>query len=138
MKRTTVKLPDYLDARLRHEAERRGTTVSELTREAIEAHLGGRRGRRRLLAASAGASGRSEVRFLGDIAAGDLILEAVAASYWLRMAELVATYRHLPLGAVDASVVTAAERLTVSEVATLDRRDFTVVGSAIGRFELRP
>jgi hypothetical protein len=51
-----------MDARLRHEAQRRGTTVSELTREAIEAHLGaGRQGRRRLLAAGAGASGLSEI-----------------------------------------------------------------------------
>ncbi len=61
IKRTTVKLPDDLDARLRHEAQRRGTTVSELTREAIEAHLGGARTRRRLLAAAAGGSGRSDV-----------------------------------------------------------------------------
>jgi predicted DNA-binding protein len=56
MRRTTVKLPDELDARLRHEAARRGTTVSEITREAIESHLGG--GRRRLIAAKAGRSGR--------------------------------------------------------------------------------
>lgn len=61
MRRTTVKLPDELDARLRHEAERRGTTVSELTREAIEAHLGGTRARRRLLAAGAGASGHADI-----------------------------------------------------------------------------
>ena len=61
VQRTTVKLPDELDARLRHEAERRGTTVSELTREAIEAHLGGPRARRRLLAAGAGASGRHDI-----------------------------------------------------------------------------
>ena len=61
MKRTTVKLPDDLDARLRHEAHRRGTTVSQLTREAIEAHLGGRRTHRRLLAAGAGASSHAEV-----------------------------------------------------------------------------
>jgi len=60
MKRTTVKLPDELDARLRHEAARRGITISELTREAIEAHLGAR-GRRRLLAAKAGRSGRGDV-----------------------------------------------------------------------------
>lgn len=45
MKRTTIKLPDELDARLRHEAARRGMTVSELTREAIQRLLG-RRGRR--------------------------------------------------------------------------------------------
>lgn len=56
MKRTTVKLPDDLDAHLRHEAARRGLTVSELTREAIETHLGGKG--RRLLAAKAGRSGR--------------------------------------------------------------------------------
>jgi metal-responsive CopG/Arc/MetJ family transcriptional regulator len=61
MQRTTVKLPEDLDARLRHEAERRGITVSELTREAIETHLGGRRGRRRMLAAGAGASGCDDV-----------------------------------------------------------------------------
>jgi predicted transcriptional regulator len=61
MQRTTVKLPDDLDARLRHEARRRGTTVSELTREAIEAHLGPLAGRRKLLAAKAGASGRDDI-----------------------------------------------------------------------------
>lgn len=40
MKRTTIKLPDEVDARLRHEAERRGTTVSALSRDAIVAYLG--------------------------------------------------------------------------------------------------
>lgn len=39
MKRTTVKIPDELDARLRKEAELRGTTVSALVREAIERYL---------------------------------------------------------------------------------------------------
>jgi len=61
MQRTTVKLPDDLDARLRHEAQRRGVTVSALTREAIETLLDSPRGRRRLLAAGAGASGRSDI-----------------------------------------------------------------------------
>lgn len=63
MKRTTVKLTDELDARLRHEAERRGRTVSDLTREAIGAYLGGKEGRggRRLLAAGAGKSGHSDI-----------------------------------------------------------------------------
>jgi predicted transcriptional regulator len=61
MRRTTVKLPDDLDARLRHESERRGITIAELTREAIEAHLGRRPGRRRLLAAAAGRSGADDV-----------------------------------------------------------------------------
>jgi predicted transcriptional regulator len=60
MKRTTVKLPDDLDARLRHEAERRGTTIAEVTRTALEAHIGGGP-RRRLGAAAAGHSGRADI-----------------------------------------------------------------------------
>lgn len=59
MKRTTVMLSDQLDARLRHEAERRGITISELTREAIEAHLGASP-RRTFLSAGAGASGYTD------------------------------------------------------------------------------
>ena len=61
MQRTTVKLPDELDARLRYEAQRRGSTVSALTREAIENLLGAHHGKRRLLAAGAGASGRDDI-----------------------------------------------------------------------------
>jgi predicted nucleic acid-binding protein len=43
------------------------------------------------------------------------------------MAELVDTYLDLPLGIVDAAVVAIAERLGLSEVATVDHRHFTVV-----------
>jgi hypothetical protein len=39
VKRTAVELPDAVEARPRHEAERRATTVSALLREAIGAHL---------------------------------------------------------------------------------------------------
>ena len=62
MKRTTLKIPDDLDARLRHEAERRGMTISQVSREALEAYLPGPRGgRRRLGAAAAGRSGQHDV-----------------------------------------------------------------------------
>lgn len=61
MVRTTVKLPEALDARLRHEAQRRGTTIAEITRTALEAHLGTSSPRRRLGAAAAGRSGRSDI-----------------------------------------------------------------------------
>lgn len=61
MKRTTIKLPDDLDARLRFEAERRGVTISELTREAIAVHLGAPTGRRRLRAAGIGHGDGSSV-----------------------------------------------------------------------------
>jgi predicted nucleic acid-binding protein len=68
-----------------------------------------------------------EVRFLGDLAAGAFSIDPVPAGDWLRIAELVATYRDLRLGTVDASVVAASERLDVTEVATIDRRHFEVV-----------
>ena len=69
----------------------------------------------------------AEVRFLGDLSSGDLGVEPVAAADWLRIAELVHQYRDLPLGAVDASVIAAAERLNAKVVATFDRRHFSVV-----------
>lgn len=68
-----------------------------------------------------------EVRFLGSLAAGELATEPVRAGDWLRIAELVARYRDLSLGTVDASIVAAAERLAATNVATLDRRHFTAV-----------
>ncbi len=61
MRRTTVKIPDALDARLRHEAERRGMTISDISREALEAYFGGPSTRRRLGAAGVGRSGRTDV-----------------------------------------------------------------------------
>lgn len=87
-----------------------------------------------------GAGGsEAEVRLLGDLAAGELLLEPVDPADLLRIAELVAAYRDLPLGTVDASVVTAAERLGVTTVATLDHRHFGVVRPAhTEAFELLP
>ncbi|MGN6686135.1 MAG: type II toxin-antitoxin system VapC family toxin [Actinomycetales bacterium] len=80
-----------------------------------------------------------EVRFLGDLAAGAFTVEPVAAADWLRIAELVARYRDLPLGTVDASVVAAAERMGITEVATLDHRHFAVVRPAhVDAFRLLP
>jgi predicted nucleic acid-binding protein len=90
-----------------------------------------------LLASRLGAE--AEVRFLGDFAAGNLISECVAGEDWLRIAELVGRYRELPLGTVDASLIAAAERLQLTQIATLDRRHFTVVRPAhVPAFELLP
>lgn len=78
-----------------------------------------------LLATRLGAE--PEVKFLGDLADGAFTVEPVAAGDWLRIAELVARYRNLPLGTVNASVVATAERLGINEIATVDHRHFTVV-----------
>ena len=62
MKRTTVKIPDHLDAKLRHEAQRSGLTISEVTRAALEAHLDtGGGGGRRLHGAAAFRSGQGDL-----------------------------------------------------------------------------
>jgi predicted nucleic acid-binding protein len=81
----------------------------------------------------------SEVRLLMDIARENYRVEPVLQDDWGRIAELVWTYRDLPLGTVDASVIVAAERLGIGEVATLDRRHFSVVRPAhVAAFNLLP
>ncbi len=63
----------------------------------------------------------------------------VDAEDWPRMIELIARYRNLPLGTVDASLVALAERLGVTQIATLDRRDFSAVRpNHVEAFELLP
>ena len=84
-------------------------------------------------------SWEAEVRFLGDLAGGDFVIEPVHAADTVRIAELVARYHDLPLGTVDASVIAAAERMTVNEIATTDRRHFSIVRPAhTETFELVP
>jgi len=81
----------------------------------------------------------TEVRFLGDLAAGDLVPDQVGPADWIRIAELVAVYRDMPLGTVDASIIVACERLGARTIATLDRRHFSVVRPAhIPAFDLVP
>lgn len=81
----------------------------------------------------------AEVRFLGGLAAGEVIAEPVHPADRERMAELVARYRDLPLGSVDASLVALAERLGETDIAIFDRRDLGVVRPRnCDRFTLLP
>jgi hypothetical protein len=60
MKRTTISLPDDLAQSLGREARRRDISASELTREALQIHLGLQPGRPRALAfAALGHSGHA-------------------------------------------------------------------------------
>ncbi len=66
-------------------------------------------------------------------------MESLQLADYRRSAELVAIYRDLPLGAVDAMVVAIAERLGITTVATIDRRHFSIVRpSHVRHFELLP
>jgi predicted nucleic acid-binding protein len=78
-----------------------------------------------LLAREAGP--QVESLFLRSLADGDFSAIDLTAGDYARMADLVTTYGSLPLGTTDASVIALAERFRLTEVATLDRRHFTVV-----------
>lgn len=72
-------------------------------------------------------SARTEAGFLTSLADGTLTPVDLVVSDYLRMAELVVEYADLRLGASDAAVVAVAERLGVTEVATIDYRGFRTV-----------
>ena len=78
-----------------------------------------------LLAREAGA--RVESAFLRSLADGDFQPVDLTSDDYARMADLVDQYADLPLGTTDAGVVAVAERLGLVEIATLDRRHFSVV-----------
>ena len=84
-------------------------------------------------------SAEVESAFLSSVAEGELIVEDIEDVDYGRMAALVKTYGDLRLGAVDAAVVAVAERLGIDTVATIDRRDFTVVRPRhVSHFQLVP
>lgn len=65
--------------------------------------------------------------FVDDVAAGAYRVEPLTLPDLVRAAELERQYAELDLGLVDASVIALCERLREPKVATLDRRDFSVV-----------
>jgi predicted nucleic acid-binding protein len=82
---------------------------------------------------------RPEATFLRWLANGAVRPLAPDGGDYSRMADLVEQYDDLPLGAADASVVALAERLGVTRIATVDRRDFAVVRPRhVDAFELLP
>jgi predicted nucleic acid-binding protein len=68
--------------------------------------------------------------FVASLAAGDFTLADLSGPDWARCAQLVVDYADMGLGLVDASVVALAERLRITTVASIDRRDLLVVRPA--------
>jgi predicted nucleic acid-binding protein len=82
---------------------------------------------------------RVEAEFLRSAGNGELAIEVLRPQDYLRAAVLVETYADLRLGMVDAAVVATAERLGITTIATVDRRDLSVVRpSHVAAFELLP
>lgn len=73
------------------------------------------------------AGSKAEADFLRDAADGIYELVQVTSADAERAADLVEQYSDLPLGTADALVVAIAERFRAINIATLDRRHFSVV-----------
>jgi predicted nucleic acid-binding protein len=83
--------------------------------------------------------GEAEAAFLRLFGEGLLTFVELDPADLGRMADLTERYSDFPLGCVDASVVAVAERLGITEVATLDRKHFGVVRPRhVERFTLLP
>ena len=81
----------------------------------------------------------AEVAFLESVTDGSFELVNLTTADAARMAGLVERYDDLPLGTTDASVIALAERLDITEIATLDHRHFRVVRpSHVDAFMLLP
>ncbi|WP_405139419.1 PIN domain-containing protein [Sphaerisporangium sp. NBC_01403] len=78
-----------------------------------------------LLAREAGP--QVEAEFVRSLAMQDFKVVNVELMDLARVVQLMERYIDLPLGVVDASVIALAEKLGLTEVATLDRRHFSVV-----------
>jgi hypothetical protein len=77
MKRTTVMLPDETEARLRLEAKRRGVSIAEVVREAVERHLPRREPGQPLSFTAIGESGLPD----GSGRVDEIVLEAILEDY---------------------------------------------------------
>jgi uncharacterized protein len=82
---------------------------------------------------------RAEASLYDSILSGELEVAGLDRDDWQRIAELVTTYASLRLGGTDASVITLAERLGTTRIATLNHRHFAVVRPRhAAAFELLP
>jgi uncharacterized protein len=69
----------------------------------------------------------AETQFLESLADGTFSPVDLRPEDYRRAGELVSAYRDLGLGTTDATVIALCERLELTEVATIDRRHFTIV-----------
>lgn len=70
---------------------------------------------------------QAEIAFLRSIQRGQLRLLEPETADFNRALELVEQYQGFPLGVVDAHVMAMAERLGITQVASIDHRHFRAV-----------
>ena len=81
----------------------------------------------------------AEEAFVRAVASGEFTVEPLEEEDIARAGDLLGTYRDVPLGFVDASIVATAERLGITTLLTTDRRHFPIVRPRhLGAFRLAP
>lgn len=65
--------------------------------------------------------------FIRTLNKSDVQLESIQKSDLLRVSEILDTYADSKLDFVDATIVAISERLNISQILTLDRRDFSII-----------
>ena len=82
---------------------------------------------------------QSEARFLRFVTSDLVQIVDLGTDDYSRCIELIVEYEDLGLGLVDASIIAIAERLAISQIATLNRLDFAVVRPRhLDAFDLLP
>jgi len=78
-------------------------------------------------------------QLLGWLGSGAIRLLSLDEADVPRIRELMAKYRDLPMDLADAALVRAAERDRITQIFTVDRRDFSLYRPArLGRFRIVP
>jgi len=77
--------------------------------------------------------------FLEDLVEGSFTYLSVELEDWAQASRIMARYKDLPLGLVDASLVPLVERYRIQQILTLDRRHFGLIQTEkINYLELLP
>lgn len=66
-------------------------------------------------------------QFLQRVVVSDISLETLTITDLKRVAEILEEYADSRLDFVDATIVAVGERLNITRVLTLDRRDFSII-----------
>ena len=82
---------------------------------------------------------QAEARSVDSIVADEVTIQHPTAQNWIRITQLVRQYADFPLGVADASVIATAERLGITQLASIDHRHMRAVRpSHCEAFELFP
>lgn len=84
-------------------------------------------------------SNKAAANFIGSLSTTDLTLESPTQDDYSRSAELLKQYADANLDFVDSLIAAMAERLNITRLLTLDRRDFQLIRPKhCPNFELLP